>query len=318
MTDLAGLLLGGAALLVHTALMVVAAPLLGCRVASGTLPATDPMRWRERVARPYRGLLVQPYRALVVQPYRALGALLARETIRSGNASPLAVAAPPIALSLTLVAACLVPSFAVGLLDAPLADLLLVLGLLGGAQAILLLAAADDGLAASGLEAVGQMANLVLAVPGAIVAVLTLSLLAGGTGLDQILVAQRGGAGLAASCALGLAALAATGRRSVLTQGWSGADLALLRLQDGLQILVWIDLVGGLALPGTLTAARSGPLGWLAGLLFWALRLGLGSLLLGVAGARLESLSSRRRLAGLSLLVAALAPVLLLAGRALA
>ena len=300
MTDLAGLLLGGAALLLHAALMVAAAPLVEAWIAPETLPATSPARWPERIAR----------------PYRALGALLARETIRSGNASPLAVAAPLLAVSLTLIAACLVPSFAVGLLDAPLADLLLVLGLLAGAQATLLLAAADDGLASSGLEAVGQMVNLVLAVPGGIVAVLSLSLLAGGTGLDQILAAQHGGAGLAACCALGLAATAAPGRRSILSQGWSGADLALLRLQDGLQMLVWIDLIGGLALPGTLAAARSGPLGWLDGLLFWALRLALGALLLRVVGARLTSLSSRRRLAGLSLLVAALAPVLLLAGRA--
>ena len=60
--------------------------------------------------------------------------------------------------------------------------------------------------------------------------------------------------------------------------------------------------------------AQSGPLHWLLGLVFWAMRLVAGGILLGVTRGLAGTVAARRRLAGLSALLGLLAPLLFLLG----
>jgi hypothetical protein len=103
-----------------------------------------------------------------------------------------------------------------------------------------------------------------------------------------------------------------------LSEPLSGADLALFQWQSAVQRLIWIDLVTALLLPGTLAVAASGPLQWLLGLVFWAVRIGAGCLFLGLMQGLIPTVAARRRLAGLSVLLGLLAPLLLLVGRSAA
>lgn len=313
--SLGGLILGTAALLLHLALVLAAAPLVSdARLAAVGRPgglrlATAPAAIRD----------------WLLSPWRALGVLVAKMPVRATNASPVALLAPVAALAATLVAACLVPSFGIGMLTAPLSDLPTILALLALARGAILLGALDAGIGAAGLAAVALATRSLLAVPGCALAVFTLAVVAGSTGLEPLLAGVGAGAAVPgateavvlAAAGLGLAAIAAGDDLSKLAQDLSGPDLALVQVQHGLQRLVWIELVTALLLPRWLAAAQSNPVDWLLGLLGWAVRVGVGCLvleawrrLLGVPDQR-----QRRVLAGVATLVGLLAPLLLLAGR---
>ena len=129
----------------------------------------------------------------------------------------------------------------------------------------------------------------------------------------QALLQQRRDAQLPGAC-LGLAALSAGGGEAALSEQLSGPDLSLFRLQSMVQAVVWIDLLTALLLPGTVAVAQSGPLHWLLGLSFWALRLLAGGVVLGGVRGLAATATARRRLAGLSVLLGLLAPLLFLVG----
>ncbi len=296
------LLLGTTALLLHLALTVAVAPLLP-PLSDGV---ADLLSGRRRT-----GPNVLAERAL---SWATLRTVRRKQPVRAGAASRVSAAAPLLSLSTTLLAASLVPSFASGLPTAPWADLSTILALLAAGRVLLLLGAWDAGVARPGLAAVSAVVGLVLAVPGSALGLMALFSTAGSTGLQHLLSDPQPGAGLMPAICLGLAALSAGGGGHALSEPLSGPDLALFRLHSMVQAVVWIDLLTALLLPATVPVAESGPLHWLLGLLFWAMRLVAGCVLLGGMRSLADTALARRRLAGLSVLLGLLAPLLLLVG----
>ena len=304
-----GLVLGVASLLLHLALMLVAATLTG----PASVGARDGTRMPRTIAMLSGSLLA---------PVRSLAALMRKEPVRAGNGSPVLVLAPIVALAATLMAAVLVPSFCTGMLTAPFADLPTILALLALARVAVLLGAFDAGISGPGLAAVSGSVRSLLVVPACGLALFTFALVSGSTSLDAVLGSLKAGpagpnaAMLLAAVSLGLAAIAAGTDETGLSEQLSGPDLAVFRFQHALQRLVWLDLVTGLLLPNSLAVAQSNPLYWLLGLLGWVLRVGIGCLVLGQLR-RLGGLQGgrARSLAGMATLLGLLAPLLLLVGR---
>ncbi len=299
MNQLAVLALGSAALLSHVILVLLAAPLLAVRLG------------------PIAGWwTLAGWRGWVARPFVLLGVQAGREPVRFEGGSVVPRWVPVLSLSFTGCAALLVPSFLRGMLDWPLSDLVLVLGLLTVSRGAWLASAADGGSAASGLAAVGGMVDALLALPGLVLSAAVLVSSSGGAGLDAMLSGQHGLAGpgaLACVAAMALAALASGGRDAALSQTLSGPDLVLFRLEGGLRRLVWVDLLGALAWPGSVASAQSGPLQWMLALICWLLRLGLALAIFEIVARRADDTASRRGLAALSLFAALLGPILFLA-----
>ena len=176
------LLTGLAAEILHLGLMLAAAPLLiGC---IRTLKA----RLLGRVGPP------------VMQPWHDLIRLARKQPVLAENASFLFAAAPTIGFAATLAAAALVPSFALGMSTAPVADLLVIAGLLALGRCTLALAGMDVGAAFGGIGASREMSFAVFAEPALILAIFTLTLLAGTTNLDGVAaVLREGSSGLRVS-----------------------------------------------------------------------------------------------------------------------
>ena len=179
--------LGFLALLLHLALMLAAAPiLLGAirKLKARLLARTGPP---------------------IIQPWRDLARLARKQPVLAENASWLFSAAPAAAFTATLAAAALVPSFALGMTTAPLADLLVIGGLLALARVILALAGVVVGTAFGGIGSSREMMYASFAEPALVLVIFTLALLAGGTNLDAIAgLLMGGGQGLRVSLALAL------------------------------------------------------------------------------------------------------------------
>jgi len=309
------LLLASFAFVLHGALVLWAAPVVGAvadRVAmmtEGGIPAAGRLH------------------LLILQPWRHLRRLMGKTSLRGRGGSSAGEVAPFVALAATLSASMLIPSFAVGTVTAPAADLPAILALLGLARAARIFGAMDANTAASAAAAIAASRRTLLVVPACLLCCAVLFLVDGGTNLDAALWAAHAGPGLPGRVmalvlvGLSLAAVALTGAGEgpALTAERSGPDLAMALYQEAAERLAWIDLASACLLPQALCDARSGLLWWLPALLFWAARLLLAGLLLGAArglGGLLPFLS-RRSLAGLALLLALLAPVFALTGRGL-
>ena len=230
--------------------------------------------------------------------------------------------APAVALGATLSAAALVPSFSLGMALAPLADVLVIVSLLTLARLASGLAALDAGAALPALAAQDASARAVLAEPALMLAVVSLALIGGSFNLDRIIGQQREGLLLpAAASAVALTAMLALGFAEAsaaeggLEQMVSGTDLAISRITVWLRRLVWIDLIGGLFLPIGMAAADSSALGWLIGLVCWAVK--LAAFVLGVSAIRTLLGRVPRRgvadLVGVAALLALLATIMVLA-----
>ena len=226
----------------------------------------------------------------VVQPYRDLLRLLRKQPVLAYNASPLFRAVPVIGFAATLAAACLVPSFTLGMTLAPISDLLVIVGLLTLARVTLALGAMDIGTAFGGLGASREMMFSTFAEPAMILVIFTLALLAGSTNLDLISDVLRGGTlGLRVSLGLALIACLAVaitenGRIPVdnpsthleltmvheaMVLEYSGRDLALIDATAALKLLLWLTLISAVFFPFGLANAASPQL-WPVGLLAWA------------------------------------------------
>jgi formate hydrogenlyase subunit 4 len=261
------LLAAGLALLLHAALVLGLAPLL-----AGVMSKVQ-ARLLGRAGRP------------VLAPYHDLLRGLRKQTVAAEGTTAIAQTAPAIVLSAVIGAALLVPSFTLGMATAPLADLLAVLGLLALARGALLLGALDLGTPFGGLGAARTAMPAALAVPAVVAIAYALTLLTGSSNLDRALAvlreaptASRVPAAIALGgvvAALGLVALALTGRRATgdaddaLRLDYSGADLAMLDYAGSLQLLVWLSLIGGLALPVPLSGGGAPLRAWGIGLLGW-------------------------------------------------
>ena len=194
----------------------------------------------------------------------------------------------------TLAAAALVPSFALGMTAAPLADLLVIAGLLGVARCALGLAGMDVGTAFGGIGSSREMMFAVFAEPALLLVIFTLSLLAGSTNLDAVAGALHDGAlGLRVSLGLSLIAMLAiaiaeNGRIPVdnpathleltmvheaMVLEYSGRHLALIEAAAMLKLLVWLGLIGTIFVPFAIAPAGAPTTAWGLGLLGWAAKM---------------------------------------------
>ena len=271
--------------LLHIALMLAAAPLL-----------VGGVRWLKARLVGRRG----PH---PMQPWRDLSKLLRKRPLLAEDASIVTRVAPYLALSATLLAAALVPGFAFGMALAPMADLLLIAGLLALSRVALALASHDAGTPFGGLGAAREMTFAVFAEPTLLVCVMVFAVLIGGTNLNVISHGLADGqmglrvSLLFAAVALMAVALAENARvpvdnpathleltmvhEAMLLEA-SGRHLALWEMQAALKLLVWLSLLAALFLPFGTAPPGAGPFAWGLGLVLWAAKIGLLALALAV------------------------------------
>ena len=271
--------------LLHLALIVVAAPIL-----------VGVVRWLKARLTGRRG----PH---PMQPWRDLLKLLRKRPVLAESASIVSRAAPYLALGATLLAAALVPSFAHGMLLAPMADLLLIGGLLALSRVALALNGHDAGTPFGGLGAAREMTFAVFAEPALLVCVMVFAVLIGNTNINAIghgfsdgLVGLRVSLLFAALALMGVA-LAENARvpvdnpathleltmvhEAMLLEA-SGRHLAMWEMQAALKLLLWLGLLAALFLPFGTAVAGSGPFAWGMGLVLWLSKIGLLALALAV------------------------------------
>ena len=302
--------------LLHVALVVLAAPLL-----------VGGIRWLKARMLGRRG-------ASPLQPWRDLDKLLRKRPVLAENASAVSEVAPYLGFAACLTALALVPSFALGMALAPLADLLLVAGLLALARMALALTGLDVGTAFGGLGAAREMSFASFAEPALLVAALSFVMLAGSSNLDQIAAALRdGGFGLRISLALAAAAMLAVAvaenaripvdnpathleltmvHEAMLLES-SGRHLALWEAQAALRLTLWLALIVAIFLPFGIAPAGAGPLAWALGLLAWVVKMAGLALALAVFESAIAQMRVFRvpEFLGAALLLALLAAALL-------
>ncbi len=302
--------------LLHVALVVLAAPLL-----------VGGIRWLKARMLGRRG-------ASPLQPWRDLDKLLRKRPVLAENASAVSEVAPYLGFAACLTALALVPSFALGMALAPLADLLLVAGLLALARMALALTGMDVGTAFGGLGAAREMSFASFAEPALLVAALSFVMLAGSSNLDQIAAALRdGGFGLRISLALAAAAMLAVAvaenarvpvdnpathleltmvHEAMLLES-SGRHLALWEAQAALRLTLWLALIVAIFLPFGTAPAGAGPLAWALGLLAWVVKMAGLALALAVFESAIAKMRVFRvpEFLGAALLLALLAAALL-------
>jgi formate hydrogenlyase subunit 4 len=300
----------------HIALVLAAAPLLvGC------------VRWMKARMMGRRG-------ADPRQPLRDLVKLWRKRPVLAENASWISRGAPYVGAGAALAAAMLVPGFARDMAFAPMADLLVIAGLLALGRVAIALAGMDVGTAFGGLGAAREMSFSVFAEPALILSALTFAILAGTTNLDAIVGAfGEGQLGLRVSLGLALAALLAvavaenaripvdnpathlelTMVHEAMILEASGRHLALWEMQAALKLLLWLMLIAAVFLPAGVAPAAAGPLAWIGGLLAFGAKLAV----LALALAAFESAIAKMRVfrvpefLGAALLLGLLAAVFL-------
>ena len=221
----------------------------------------------------------------IQQPWRDLIRLFRKGPVRAENASAVARFAPLASVVLAVVVVSLIPSFALGTVSAPLADVLSLAALFALGRVVMVLAAMDAGTGEDGVAATLTARLAIAAEPALLLAAFALALQAGGGDLDHIVAARMDGLLVPASAgALAIAAVALLGWaeavRPSLDGAYSASDLALVRVAAQLRLVAWCDLIGALVLPFGMAAAGAGPLAWGLGLLAWAGRMGLAALVL--------------------------------------
>lgn len=293
--------------LLHIALVAAAAPTL-----IGTL------HWMQaRMA----GHLGPP----LLQPWRDLHRLLRKHPVRAESASAITDQAPIACVAASVVAACLVPSFALGMLFARFADALLIFGLLIAARWSLALIAADAGTAPGGIAASRVMLLGCLVEPVLLMVLLTAALLAGSINLDLVAATQQESdwriGSILALAALLVVALIDTTSPEALAEQLSGPDLALIEASAAVRLLVWFNLIGAMFLPfGMAPAGTADPAAWLVGLICWLGKTLLFTAVLAAARAVIGRISLLRaaKALGMAILLALLASGFLLAQTGLA
>jgi formate hydrogenlyase subunit 4 len=262
----------------------------------------------------------------ILLPWRDLVRLSRKTPTLTENASIVSRHAPAVGLGATLCAAALVPSFTLGMVLSPAADVLVIVSLLSVARVAAALAGFDSGAARPALIQQGASARAVLAEPALMLAVVALALMAGSFNLDLIIGQQREGVLLpAAASSVALTALVALLMAEVSAPDrgdlmFGGMDLAMVRMTFWLRRLIWIDLIGGLFLPVGIAGADSLPLAWLIGFTVWVIKLGLFVLCLSGVRSLLGPIPrhSLPNLIGVAALLALLATIMVLATTGLA
>jgi len=307
---------GIASLILHAALMLTAAPLLA------GLQALVRARLLGRAGPP------------LLQPWRDLVRLLRKQPVLPDTASWLFTHVPIVCLAAAITASLLVPSFALGMLTAPLSDLVVLAGLLALARYALALAAYDAGTALAGMGASRITLAAVWAEPAILLVILVLATLAGSSNLDVIVATlldePAGAPWFAAVAALAIVGFTLTGRGSdaaPLTLGheaamldYSGRSLAVMSYAGQLSVLAWLSLLAALFIPAGMAPGGAGLLAWGLGVAAWALKVGA----LGVCLATLKAVTAGPSIArmpavlGVAALLAMLAAVFVFASQGMA
>ncbi len=297
---------GLAALLIHAVLMGGAAMLL-----AGWL-AWARARWVGRIG------------SSIWQPWHDWRRLMRKRPMVVEGTSPLLTWAPALSLAATVMAALLVPSLTLGMVTAPLSDMLVILGLLSLARVIAVLAAIDAGTAEAGLAAIRHVRLGALAEPSLLLVVFMVALLTGTTNLDAAVTSlhEAGAPGVPMLLALvGLASvvMAVEMAGDIAPTEYAGWHAAAVEAALALRRVVWLSLVAALVLPGGLAMA-GGPLDWLVGLLVWSVKLAVLALICAAAGpvAGRFGRASISPLLGAAVLFGLLGVLFLFAGQGLA
>ncbi|MGK7867068.1 respiratory chain complex I subunit 1 family protein [Falsiroseomonas sp. E2-1-a20] len=302
--------------LLHLALVLAAAPL----VVGG-------IRW-------LKARMMGRTGASPLQPLWDFRKLLRKRPVLAENASWISRAAPYAGATAALAALALVPSFSRGMAFAPMADLVLIAGLLALGRVAMALAGLDVGTAFGGLGAAREMSFAALAEPALLLVALVLAILAGTTGLEQVgAIFQDGSLGLRVSLGLALVALLAvavaenaripvdnpathlelTMVHEAMILEASGRHLALWEAASALRLTLWLALLAAIFFPFGTAPAGFAPLGWVVGLLAWVAKMAV----LCLALAAFESAIAKMRVfrvpefLGAALLLALLAALLL-------
>jgi len=241
--------------------------------------------------------------APVVQPYRDLLRLLRKEAVLAANASWLFRVTPYLVFAAVWVAAALVPTFAIGLLLGPAADVIAIVALLGSARFFLALAGLDVGTSFGGIGSSREMMIASLAEPAMLMIVFTLSLLAGTTSLASIADFILGhDVGLRVSLGLALAglvmvALAENARIPVdnpathleltmvheaMVLEYSGRHLALIEAAAAVKLLLYLSLLACLFVPWGMAGPGAGAAAYALGLAGYVGKLAVGGVLLAL------------------------------------
>lgn len=237
------------------------------------------------------------------QPYRDLARLFAKETRVPHTASPLFRIAPYVVLVATWLAAASMPLLALDLPTARIADLIVMVGLLGLARVFLALAGMDAGTIFGGMGASREMTISALAEPALLMVVFTLAMTAHSTNATSVIAHHLHDdfllrpSYLFALGALLLVALAECGRLPVdnpathleltmvheaMLLEYSGRHLALMEWAAQLKLLLYGVVITNLFLPwGIAETPTPEHLGQAAGAL--ALKLAALGVLLALA-----------------------------------
>jgi len=239
----------------------------------------------------------------VFQPYRDLLRLLRKETVLADDASWLFRAAPYLVFAAVWVAAALVPTFATGLMFNWTADIIAIVALLATARFFLALAGLDIGTSFGGIGSSREMMIASLAEPAMLMAVFTLSLLAGTTQLSSIATFMlENPVGLRVSLLLALialivVALAENARIPVdnpathleltmvheaMVLEYSGRHLAMNELAASLKLVLYVSLLACIFAPWGMVAPGEGPIWFVVGIATYAVKLAAGGVLLAV------------------------------------
>jgi len=210
-----------------------------------------------------------------IQPYRDLLRLMRKETVLAHDASWIFRATPYLVFSLMVIAAGMVPMFALDLPLASAGDLIAIVALLATARFFQSLAGLDIGTAFGGIGASRDALIGSLAEPAVLMVAFALALVAGTTALPAIArFVLSGGVGVDVSLALALIALlivaiAENGRIPVdnpathleltmvheaMVLEYSGRNLALIEAAQMLKLLIFVSLVAALFAPWGLAA----------------------------------------------------------------
>jgi formate hydrogenlyase subunit 4 len=239
----------------------------------------------------------------LLQPYRDLLRLVRKEAVVAVSASWVFRAAPYLVFGTTWVAVALVPTFATGLIFSYAADMIAIVALLGSARFMLALAGLDVGTSFGGIGSSREMMIASLAEPAMLMAVFTLSLLAGSTQLSSIAASLQGPeTGLRISLALALVALVMvaiaenaripidnpathlelTMVHEAMILEYSGRHLALIEAASYLKLLLYLSIISCVFFPWGVAVSGQGFGAYLAGAGLYVVKLAGGGLLLAV------------------------------------
>ena len=236
-----------------------------------------------------------------LQPYRDLLRLVRKEVVLAESASWLFRVAPYLVFTAIWVAAALIPTFATGLLFSWSADMIAIVALLGTARFFLALAGMDVGTSFGGLGSSREMMIASVAEPAMLMAVFTLSLLAGSTQLSAVanfMLDQS--VGLRISLGLVLVALlivsiAENARIPVdnpsthleltmvheaMVLEYSGRHLAMIEAAAFLKLVLYASLIACDFAPWGMAAAGDGFFAYLVGTGVYLLKLAVAGVLL--------------------------------------